>query len=61
MHSLDHILEQPESDAQAEKARAEAPTNLALDQGKPQCNPPQSLTFILNHYLFAMLDCALSL
>jgi hypothetical protein len=35
MHSLDHVPEEPESKVQAEQAQAEAPTNLALDQGKP--------------------------
>jgi hypothetical protein len=37
MHSLDHVREVPESEVQAEQARDEVPTNLALDQGKTRC------------------------
>jgi hypothetical protein len=37
IHSLDHIREELESGVQAEQARAEATTNIALDQGNPQC------------------------
>jgi hypothetical protein len=43
---LDHTelgLEEP-----TEQAQAEDLTNLALDQGKPQCITPLSLTFVLN-------------
>jgi hypothetical protein len=35
MHPLDHVCTEQESEVQAEQVQAEAPTNLALDQGKP--------------------------
>jgi hypothetical protein len=34
-------------------------TNIAVEQAMPQCIPPIILGFSFNHYLFAMLDCAL--
>jgi hypothetical protein len=37
MHALDQVREEPELEDQAEQARAEAPTNLVLDQGKLLC------------------------
>jgi hypothetical protein len=38
---------QPEVEVQAEQAQVKAITNLALDQGKPQCIPPTILGFSL--------------
>jgi hypothetical protein len=35
-------------------------TNIAFKKGKSQCIPPIILSFF-NHYLYAMLDCALNL
>jgi hypothetical protein len=33
------------------QVQVEAPTNLALDQGKPRCiSPNDPYLFILNHY-----------
>jgi hypothetical protein len=39
MHLLDHVHEEPELEIQAEQAQAKE-TNTELDQGKPQCIPP---------------------
>jgi hypothetical protein len=36
-------------------------TNLALDQGKPWCIPPKSLSFIFETLFIILFDCALSL
>jgi hypothetical protein len=36
-------------------------TNLALDQGKPQCIPPKSLSFIFETLFIILFECALSL
>jgi hypothetical protein len=36
-------------------------TNLALDQGWPQCIPPKSLSFMFETLLIILFDCALSL
>jgi hypothetical protein len=36
-------------------------TNIVFEQGKPRCIPQIILDFSFNHYLYAMLDCALSL
>jgi hypothetical protein len=36
-------------------------TNLALDQDKPQCIPPKSLSFIFKTLFRILVDCALSL
>jgi hypothetical protein len=59
LHTLDHT--EPELEEPTEQAQAENLTNLALDQGKLWCNTPLSLTFILNHYLYVKIDCALGL
>jgi hypothetical protein len=59
VHSLDPAHEELELDDQAEQAQAEE-TNPELEKGKPRCITPQSLTFILNHYLYVKIDCALS-
>jgi hypothetical protein len=40
---LDHV--KPRSEVQVKQAQVEATTNLALDQGKPQCIPPIFLNF----------------
>jgi hypothetical protein len=58
-YTLDHVkaeLEEPTKQAQAED-----PTNLALDQGNPQCIPPIILGFSFNLYNDVMVDCALGL
>jgi hypothetical protein len=60
MHSLDHVREKPKSEFQIEQVQGEE-TNTELDQGKPRCITPQSLTFILNHYLYVKVDCTLGL
>jgi hypothetical protein len=45
-----------------EQAQAEDPTNLALDQGKPQCIQPMLLVFYFESLLYVIsFDCALSL
>jgi hypothetical protein len=36
-------------------------TDLALDQGKPRCIPPKSLSFMFETFLIILFDCALSL
>jgi hypothetical protein len=36
-------------------------TNLALDQGKPRCIPPQSLSCIFETLFIILYACALSL
>jgi hypothetical protein len=36
-------------------------TNLDLDQGKPQCIPPKSLSFMFKALFIILVDCALSL
>jgi hypothetical protein len=42
MHSLNHVCEEPRSEVQAEQTWAKAPTNVALDQGKSWCIPPNA-------------------
>jgi hypothetical protein len=61
MHSftLDHVeleLREP-----TEQVPAEDPTNLALNQGKPRCISPKSLSFIFETLFIILFDCALSL
>jgi hypothetical protein len=53
IHSLDHIHEEQELEVQAEQARAETPTNLALDQGKHQCISPNvhCILFLITIYV----------
>jgi hypothetical protein len=46
MHMLDHT--EPEAELWVGQAEVEASTNLALDQGKPWCIKPPSLTFVLD-------------
>jgi hypothetical protein len=49
-----------ESEVQAEQAQVETFTNLALDQGKPDASHHLPwLLFVLNHYLYDMLDYVL--
>jgi hypothetical protein len=36
-------------------------TNLALDQSKPQCIPPKSLSLIFETLFIILFDCVLSL
>jgi hypothetical protein len=59
----------PESEFQAEQVRwvfggpqasSCEDTNLALNQGKPQCIPPKSLSFIFETLFVILFDCALS-
>jgi hypothetical protein len=57
-HSLDPAREELDFKVQAEQAE-EAKTDP--EQGKPRCITPQSLTLILNHYLYVKIDCALGL
>jgi hypothetical protein len=52
MQSLDHVREEPESEVQAEQARAEVPTNLALDQGKPDALQPMTIVFLFGSLLY---------
>jgi hypothetical protein len=65
---VDHV--EPESELQAKQVRrvfkgpqasSDENTDLALDQGKPQCIYPMPLSFILKVLLYALFDCALSL
>jgi hypothetical protein len=56
--SLDPVHEEPKLEAQVKQAE-EANLEPELDQDKPWCITPQSLTFILNCYLYVEIDCAL--
>jgi hypothetical protein len=60
MHPLDHVLVKLRLEVQAEQAQVEATTNLALNQGKPWCINPCSLSFILNIFFTSHYICALS-
>jgi hypothetical protein len=70
MHMLDHMQAVSESEVREEQVSEvfEGPqatscgdTNIAFEQGKPWCIPSIILGFSFNHYIYAMLDCALSL
>jgi hypothetical protein len=72
IYSLDHVHAEPESEVQVEEvqkkygglqATSYVDTNISFEQDKPRCIPPLSLAFIfvLNHYNYVVLDCALSL
>jgi predicted adenine nucleotide alpha hydrolase (AANH) superfamily ATPase len=39
-YALDQVHVEPESEVRAEQTQVEDLTNLALDQGKPWCIPP---------------------
>jgi hypothetical protein len=65
---VDHT--EPETEFQAEQVRwvfggpqalSCKGTNLALDQGKPQCIPPKSLSFMFETFFIILYACALSL
>jgi hypothetical protein len=58
-YALDHA--ELEFEKPMERDQVEEFTNLALDQGKPQCIPPIICGFSFNHYLSVMLVCALSI
>jgi hypothetical protein len=51
IYQLGHVCVKPESEVQLEQAQVEASTNFGLDQGKPRCIKPPSLTLNLNLYL----------
>jgi hypothetical protein len=55
--TLDHV--EPGLKVQAECTQVKESTNLALDQGKPWCIYPVSLSFIYNYILIMILECAL--
>jgi hypothetical protein len=64
MHMLDYMQAEPESEVKEEQLPEvfegpQAPnfvdTNIFPEQDKPWCIPPQSLTFILNHYFMVSL------
>jgi hypothetical protein len=57
-YTLDHT--EPELKEPMEQAQAKDPANLTLDQGKPWCIPLIFLGFSFNHYLYDLLECALS-
>jgi hypothetical protein len=57
-YTLDHV--ESELKEPTEYAQSEDLTNLVLDQGKPQCIPPHSLTFIFESLLYVEFICALS-
>jgi hypothetical protein len=67
MHTLDifsvesEIQEKQVSKYGGPQASSGEDTNIALDQAKPRCIPPIILGFYFNHYLYVMLDYALSL
>jgi hypothetical protein len=65
---VDHV--EPESEFQAEQVRwvfgspqvsSGEDTNLALNQGKPLCIPPKSLSFIFETLFIKLFNCVLSL
>jgi hypothetical protein len=58
MHSLDPTCEKPESEVETKEVQVEE-ANPEPEQGKLRCITPQSLTFILNCYLYFKIDCAL--
>jgi hypothetical protein len=58
-YMLDHT--EPELEEMMEQAQVEDLVNLALDQGKSWCIPIIILgLFLLNLYIYVILDCALS-
>jgi hypothetical protein len=56
-YTLDHA--EPELEVQAEQAQTEDLTNLALGSRQALLHHSQSLTFVLNLYLYVKNDCAL--
>jgi hypothetical protein len=52
---------EPELEVPMEQAQVEEFPNLELDQGKPQCIPPKSLSFIFETLFIIHYACALSL
>jgi hypothetical protein len=65
---VDHA--EPESEFQAKQvqwafggpqASSGEDINLALDQGKPRCIPPKSVSFIFKTLFIILYACALSL
>jgi hypothetical protein len=60
-YALDQVRAEPELKLQVEQDRVEAITNLALDQGKPQCIKPILLDFYFESCFMFYYDCALSL
>jgi hypothetical protein len=56
-YTLDHA--EPELEVEVEQAQTEDLTNLALGSRKAPLHHTQSLTFVLNLYLYVKNDCAL--
>jgi hypothetical protein len=58
-YKLDHA--EPEHEEPTEQAQSEDPANLALDQGKPWCIPPNIPWPFSKSVFMLQSDCALSL
>jgi hypothetical protein len=59
MHMLDQVQTEPELEVQEEYSDPQASScvsaNIVYEQGMIQVHPPQSFTFILNHYFMLSL------
>jgi hypothetical protein len=58
---IDHVYAEPELEEPMEQAQVEDLTNVVLNEGKPQCIPPKSLSFMFETLCIIIFDRALRL